>query len=511
MTVTYNKTLNAYQIIYYSKVAEAQGKRPYVRKQVSAGKTRPDKDTKKARIMELEAWALSQEQKLAEEAELIAQGAAQGINAPIIATDYLAQIEGQAITNSKEKPTRKFAERIVEEFIAFLTECYSDIYLHQINKKVALEFAAWLDKKGKSYAYKKHRWLRLGYVFNMINIEFEDSNLKYKNPFYSLKIDKVAEEEAINHRKTLSPDMMRAILAEAKVWNRGKKKQARYARMQRWAILFLLATTGIRPRDIYTMKWEQINLDRRTLTITHKKTEKKGIYTVLWLTPHLMQVFIMMQKLHKVYTAIDSKYVFSIAEDTDRGRGNAPTIEDYLYTKCHLDMTKFFKHIRAKYSLNDAVEVGGKKQYAYCVYSMRHTVGTLLTNANYNANSIDYLQGHAPNNTTARFYLNLEADPRRATEAMLDYMAYEVLQEPLGKVGAKYAAIDNDTDKKADAKQKEIDSVRDYDKSGLHHATDTVVDKAKAEADSMAKIKADFIKQYGEEVYKAMFHDNSPQ
>lgn len=438
MKVTYHKALNAYKIIYKDAIAEAQGKKhPYVRKQISAGRVRPRVAEIKARIRELEHWAEKQEQALLCVATRPGTPA-EAADTPLLAAPYIRNLSGQDLTTTLNAKERRRAAQLNESFIDFLESNHPGIYLHQINKKIALEYAQWLNAKNVSFAYKKARWMRLGYVFNIINIKFEESTHKYRNPFYSLKIDKIAVEEPVNHKKTFTPELIRLILKEARKYNATSKPQPHAEKIQRWAILYLLALTGIRPKDIYLLTWDQLNLSQRTLTITHTKTAKKGIKTIIWLTPHLMDIFHIMKILHSKYEPRHKKYIFSFYS----GRESSKDIEHYLLFTSSTYLSHFFQYFRQKYNLDSFVFIGGKKQYDYSIYSLRATVGTLLTWANFNQNSIDYLQGHSPNNTTARFYLNHEANPRAATEDMINHLACNITQQHMTSYGLALARHD---------------------------------------------------------------------
>lgn len=511
MKVTYDKNLNAYKIIYKDALAELQGKRPYVRIQRSAGKTKPKAEEKKAKIREWEAWAADMERRLKEEAarQTSKDGSPQpSLDVPILAIDYLKNIKGQTLTSSSITHVINRARRIVDTFVSFLEERHNKIYLHQINKSIAADFANWMKEKKVSFSYKTSHWQRLSFVFNMISINFDDSNYNYRNPFRYVKLKNLADEEPIIHRKTFSPEIIRSLLHEARTWGDNcRYKCPEHIKIQRWAILSLLALTGIRPKDAFIMKWEQINFERRTLTITHTKTKKKGINSVIWLTPHLIDLFSIMKGLHAKHKSLDENYVFSLY----RQFNSEKEIEEYLSLYSGLHMKKFFIAFRKKYGLTDNVIFQKQKHFCYSLYSLRATVGTLLTWAGFNSNSIDYLQGHKPKNTTAKFYIDQESNPRAATEQMIDYLAYEILQQPLGEVGAHYAAIDHDIDVATEKEKQRILHTKNFDKSGYLHGTYVVRNKATMEAKKLAEAKAKILEEYGADVLEALYHDNSPQ
>ena len=498
MKVIYNSKLNAYQVIYKDLLAQLSGKSLYTRKQFGAGKTKPNLAERKARIKELEKWANEQEEK-SEQAALEKQnGNTSNSNSnnkgetPILVVDYLTNIKGDDLATTKVEKQRKAALLHLQDFIKFIESNHKGLYLHQVNKKIALEFMNDMDKKGRSYHYKKVRWMRLGFVFNMVMNKFEDSEFKYRNPFYALKIDKIAEEEPVNHKKTFSPEVIKLVLKEALEFSNTKKAQPLIQRYQRWAILYLMTLTGIRPKDIVLLKWEQINMTMRTITFRHYKTKKKGINTVLYMTPHLMDLFNDLKNLHQTEKVMNKDFVFSFWSESETTRH----FDDFLYTQNMLDITKFFVKFRERHGLTEQVIISGKRIYAYCPYSLRATVGTLLTWANFNQNSIDYLQGHAPNNTTARFYLNHEANPKAATADMLNYMAFHIVEQPLGKYGLEWAYKDQLIQDKENRRTEEIkDSIRTTN-NGMKLIAMTLEEKLNEEK----RFKNDLTGHHGEDL-----------
>lgn len=470
-----------------------------MRKQVKSEVKKPTKAEIRSQILIWSDWATKQEE--ASKIRILEPVTpTTNTDIPIVAVDYLTKIKGDDLCTTKVKKQVEEANRSLKDFITFLQEKHPNLFLHQVNKAIAREYMTWLDKKGVSFAYKKKRWMRCGFVFNVINNKFEDSEFKYKNPFYAIKIEKVADEEAIQHKKTFSPDTIRLILKEAREYKHSREQKDIH-QFQRWAILFLLSVTGIRPKDIMLLKWSQVNLQRRTLTITHAKTAKKGINTVIWLTPHLMDLFSTLKELHEKEKTLSNEYIFSFWDyQGAKEITNEEELKDYLYITNHQSCTNFFKKFREKYNLTEYVISGGRKLHYYCVYSLRATVGTLLTWANFNQNSIDYLQGHAPNNTTARFYLNHEANPKAATEAMINYLAHKVIQQPLGKVGLAVAMSDYKEEQRLIRENKAIEEAIRYGKEGISLLSLILTEKAEMEKKHQEEVMNELVANHGEDL-----------
>lgn len=498
MKVTYNSKLNAYQVIYKDELAQLAGKPLYARKQVTAGKKKPTAAERKAKIRELETWATEQELNCTKAAqEKLAGTTNENLEGekPILAVDYLKGLSGDRLTTTTKIEQIKAAKLHIRDLILFLEEKHASLYLHKVNKKIALEFANWMTEQKRSFAYKKSRWVRCGYVFNRVMIANEESNLKFSNPFWTLKIEDIAEEEPVIHKKTFTPQLVKLLLDEAKVWQYSKrtKRNKKEFTFQLYAILYILSICGVRPKDVMLMKWEQIDFDNRTLTIEHTKTKKKGIKSVLWLTPHLLELFVTLKDMHKKYKPCSKEYVFSF-NPYNRKEANT-SMDYYLYISSKTYLGDFFAFFRKKYGLTQSVKTAGKKIMGYSLYSLRATVGTLLSNANFNENNIDYLQGHAPSNTTARFYLDREADPKAATAAMIDYLAYNVAQQPLGKYGLQVAYQDTQTEKLLTKKQAEVNEEVRYIKDGTSLLTHSLLEKLEEEQRKLEEMKKKLLAQ----------------
>lgn len=497
MKVHYDSKKNAYLIEYINHVAKITGGVVYVRCQRTAGKKKPSAEERKEKIKYWENWAKELEDAAKEQWEKMTRGdfnsSQNSIDLPILAIDYLESLEGEAITTATNEKQIKDSKNYIKSFIDFLKINYKEIYLHQINKKIATEFIGSLSEK--SYSYKENRWVRLGYVFKRIVDKFEDSELNYKNPFHSIKLGSLCNKESVKHKKVLQPEMIRDVLKEALGLDIYKKGQTKIHKFQRWAILYLLALTGIRPIDIFGLKWSQIDLERRIMQIEHQKTKRFGISTVIWLTPHLMELFITLKELHKKFKSCDESYVFSFLPKRYTVKNE---MDSYIKLAHRNDLNDFFKKYREKKNLKSHKQCESKKIYDYSVYSLRTSVASILSWKQFNKNQIDYLQGHAVKNVTAEFYLDNEQNPKQATAFLIDYMAYFVCQQKLSKIGLEYAYKDAQDSKKEIEREKQIKEEIERIKDGSSLLIKTLEDKLEAEAESRNKMADDFGQEIAE-------------
>lgn len=494
--VKYVAKENNYKVSYKDFLAEKTGNGVvYVRKQFSAGKSKPSDKEKKDKLEYYKAWATNLEELTKKQADSLVNGISDdlpnSIDLPVLAVPYLESVTGNELTTSTADKQKKDAQEYLNSFINFLKDKHPQIHLHKITKQVVIEFIGSLEKK--SYSYKHNRWVRCGYVFKRIVDKFEDSELNYRNPFHSLSLKSLTPPEPVKHKKVLKPEMIREVLKEAKEISVFKRGQTGIHKFQRWAILFLLTLTGIRPIDIFSLKWEQIDLDRRTLTIQHKKTQKIGLNTVIWLTPHLMELFITLKELHKKHKSCSKEFVFSFLPMNSKVTNE---IEKYIQLAHRNDLNDFFKLYREKYNLKTFKQADNKRIFDYSTYSLRSSVASILSWEKFNKNMIDYLQGHSVKNVTSEFYIDNEQNPKEATAKLINHMAYRVAQQKLGKIGLQYAYQDAQEEAKEKQIQKEIDEQIERIESGADLLLETLLEKLDEEQEARNKM----IDGYGKEI-----------
>ena len=178
--------------------------------------------------------------------------------------------------------------------------------------------------------------------------------------------------------------------------------------------LFFLIVTGWRVNDILRLKWESVDLQQRIIKHTHRKTKNKRLQTELGITDLMLEILLNLKEMQQHAPDNRKEFVFSLYT------GNADT--------SYGNIIQHFSRLREKWGLNEHEELGQQKTYTYTIHSFRGTVITRLTQARYQEARINYLVGHAPNNTETKHYLDLKATD---TIEMIEHMerlsnAYEL-------------------------------------------------------------------------------------
>lgn len=396
-TVSYNKKSQTFTVLWKDYAKEALGdKYPYSRKSKKwRGNKAPSSAEKRIIERELLNYAQREEHASKEKADTIRT---HGNIEYLTAVGYLQNLTDEELTISDRKEEKIQARRIVSSFSDWLNKHHKGIALHRINSTIASQYYKYLQKNRYSYAYIKNIVRRLSYTFKQVIRRYEDSPLKYNNPFSTLRLDEVITKVACHKRKPYTDEQLQQFLLSCTMSYRLNKWEL----LQRFACFYFIIVTGWRVNDILQMKWKQIDLKKEVITTTHKKTENKGIETELGITNLMREILIALQKLQEVSPNEHKEFVFSL-------RGKDASIEVAPYAS----ILKHFQSVRRKLNLLEKEKKGRNQTYSYTIHSFRGTVITRLTQLGYQEVKINYLVGHAPTNTEAKHYLTLEGKDTR--------------------------------------------------------------------------------------------------
>lgn len=322
------------------------------------------------------------------------------------AAEYLLQLRDNEIAISQRPAELRRARQIVNGFARYLQVSYPGICLHEIKTAVVSGYYEHLRNRALAYGTIKRMTERMSFVFRRIVFRFEDSSLKYSNPFERLRLSDVVRKVDPTRKKILSADQLQRLLRESLV---SKQLSAR-ERLQRFGIIYLLSVTGWRLGDVVTLRWEQVDLGARTMSLLHTKTADKGIRSVIYITDFMAQVLELLRP--ESPTSAWSEYVF--------GR-RAPGTRHFKQAG-ERSIQSFFEVVRKKFGLTECTCHGKLNMHAYTIHSLRGSVITHLTEADFSEVKINYLVGHAPKTIEQRHYLRLDGNPEKATRALLEYM-----------------------------------------------------------------------------------------
>ncbi len=404
-TVRYCAKTRTFSVIWKDYARESSGYTyPYRRKSWKwRGTKAPTCRERRRRERELAAYALAQE---IASAELAQQLRAASECRHIQAVSYLETLEVQELVISHRPGELHRARRAVAEFVAYLRRNYPQIYLHEVRTHIVGEFYLTLGNKGLAYGTLKRISERLSFVFRRIAIRFEASPVKYTNPFAQLRLSDVLKRVEPTRKKALTAQQIHAVLREALSSARLSSAEA----LQRFCIFYFLAVTGWRLGDVVGLRWAQVDTERRCITLQHAKTTDKNIYTTIYITSFMLDLLNMLRQLE--CPDIWREYVFGLRDARAR----------HFLQAGKRSAQAFFELVRSKLRMDESCRKGRLRTHAYTIHSLRGSVITHLTEADFSEVKINYLVGHAPRTTEQRHYLSLDSDPEKSTRALLEYM-----------------------------------------------------------------------------------------
>lgn len=430
-TVTYNRVKRIFTVIWKDYKKEALGaKYPYGRKSRKwQGEKAPSSAERKQIEKELLDFATKAEYQSKEQAQYIR---VYGNDEAIQASAYLNALTDDELTITDNKTTKRKARNIVKAFSSWLDENYKSIELHRIDEEIAVKYYKHLKKQGITYATIRTYIIRLSYIFKRVIRKYKKGTLKYENPFSTLPLNEVIDKVASHKRKPYENSHLEQFLLSATYSKRLNKWQT----LQRFAIYYFLIVTGWRVNDILRLKWQNIDLQKGIIKLTHSKTKKQGITTELMMTEYMELILHGLKIMTDTISKSHKEFVFSL-------RGDEASMTSTQYQSIEEHFTK----VREKLGLTEHTQKGKIKTYSYNIHAFRKTVITKLTQDGFQEAIINYLVGHAPRTTEEKSYLSLSA---RDTLKLILHM------EGLSKVHIymkKIEVIKN----LIDARQKEID------------------------------------------------------
>lgn len=322
------------------------------------------------------------------------------------AAEYLLQLRDNEIAISQRPAELRRARQIVHDFARYLQERHPGICLHEIKTTVVSGYYEHLSSRALAYGTIKLMTERMSFVFRRIVFRLEDSALKYTNPFERLRLSDVVRKVDPMRRKILNAAQLHQLLRESLLSNRLNARE----RLQRFATIYLLSITGWRLGDVVTLRWEQVDLAARTMTLLHTKTAAKGIRSVIYITDFMFRVLELLRA--EPPAGAWREYVFGL-----RGAGAR-----HFKQAGERSIQSFFESVRNKFGLNESTCHGKLNMHAYTIHSLRGSVITHLTEADFSEVKINYLVGHAPKTIEQRHYLRLDGNPEKATRALLEHM-----------------------------------------------------------------------------------------
>lgn len=273
------------------------------------------------------------------------------------------------------------------------TETFNEFSLKSFKK--FCEYMKPLSDKTKATRYSLVTRI-FDYAIEVLGNKIKGFNNEFKNRTYKdyLEPNEIFNKDAFTVEEMQG--MIKHFLTNEEITNERKADLI--------CLTYFLSVTGWRIGDILTMKWSDINLERRTLTMLHEKTKKKtGQMTVLYISNLMKRVLQFMKKDN------DTDFIFKRMAKGINTTNAINKISSFVR-----EYAKTLPNYRTR------TNAKGHNQGSLSTHSIRHTVTTELTLDNTNIILMQYYIGHAQTTTAGKHYASFRANPERATRAILE-------------------------------------------------------------------------------------------
>ncbi len=388
-SVDYNRKKRTFTAVWKDYAKEALGKKyPYGRKSEKwKGEQKPTAEQVKQKKKAMLDDALNKEFKSKEKAAYIR---IHGNEEELLASGYLTALSDKDLCNSDSPLEIKRARFYLNEFVAWLNDNYKKITLKALDEEIATAYYRYLrHEKGYAYATTSIITMRLRFILNHVKRKVKGFN----NPFNHVKMSTTLSYMAPCIREVFTYQELNYFVISTLGFDDP------YRQLQEFATFYFLIVTGWRVHDVLLMKWSQINMLNKTVTITHSKTKNRDITTVLRMTPLMSVIFELLKKLQEKAPNELKEYVFCYHKEGIK-------IERAPYGKILYQ----FKKVRDELGYQATSKRGRITLNKYTIHSFRGTVVTRLLLDNFQEARINKLVGHTPRTTEERAYLKFTPD-----------------------------------------------------------------------------------------------------
>jgi integrase len=421
MECTYNESTRKFKLIYFDALKAARGdKYPYGRKQKAwKSKTKPTRREKEIEIANLlkegallEEAARIQAEKLKNEfavevatGEIVTEDKTDKINA----VKYLLNVQASKISDAKNKKSIRRVERAIEDFAEFIKKQNPFMSLDEVKHPIIKAYFESIAHYSTDVQKQAFTYLRI--LWNKIIIEFENSPIKYINHFDKYGIKEYLTKNKAQDKLAFTITQMQNVLADLVA----NKKNKNIHGVQKFAIFYFLIVTGWRVSDILSLEWKQINMQQRTIKLTHSKTEDTtGHETIIYITPLMMEILTTQKENAKMHP-YSTHLVFNIRHH----------LEEITNPEFYIGAVNaiLYPSLEKQGILSTTPTKTGLQLKNYTVHCFRKsTITELDLSDQFTPDRITYLVGHANNTVEAKHYRKLKMYPERSTRKMLEHM-----------------------------------------------------------------------------------------
>jgi integrase len=413
MKATYNEKKQKFNLIYKDAVKELKGEKyPHTRIQRTwKGDKKPTQREIKIEIAKLEAEGRILEEASQIEADKIKNETyvvADVTNGECVnAIQWLLSVKASDLAKKAEsKSSVKAVEVILKRFLDFIKDNYTLITLADIKQKHIEHFFTSIHSF--CYDYQKKHFIYLKKLFRKMELTFRDG--KHFSPFNDIELDDLAKHSTEQEKMAFTIQQIKLILE----WIANNTKNKNTLGEQKFGIFYMLVVTGWRIGDILSLKWEQVDMKNRTITLTHSKTAKKTKHTtIIYITP-LMMTILENQRKNTADFPFNTQYVFGLRKSAK----NSTNIHKWEYTI----QQQLYKALEAHDILKTKKYDSELVMNNYTLHCFRKSVVTELSLNSFSPNKITYLVGHADNSVEGQYYMKLKMYPERSTRPMIQHM-----------------------------------------------------------------------------------------
>lgn len=324
----------------------------------------------------------------------------------VYASSFLRLLDDSRITKSTRRQTINDCRNYVNQFADWLDKHYPNIELHKITKLMAEDYCKHLSKRFAFSSVKTYR-AHLVYTFNSIIDIFEQSPIKYGNPFAKVTLTRVLNDTVEGRKEIFTFEQLAYILKRA--GENEKHKQP--ARIQRFAFFYLLIVTGWRVGDLASFKWSSVDFKKRVVTNLHGKTEDNtGVHTKIYMTELMKEVLMALRDLKRPKEF--EEYLFSV------GRGGVKNLHQRNVTNAQTHMD----NIREELELHETVKRGKYKVHAHTIHSIRGSFITHMAPKRFEETLVNYIVGHKLSGINEKHYKRYDSEPELYTRDIIETM-----------------------------------------------------------------------------------------
>ena len=324
----------------------------------------------------------------------------------VYASSFLRLLDDSRITKSTRRQTINDCRNYVNQFADWLDKHYPNIELHKITKLMAEDYCKHLAKRFAFSSVKTYR-AHLVYTFNSVIDIFEQSPIKYGNPFAKVTLTRVLNDTVEGRKEIFNFEQLAYILKRA--GENEKHKQP--ARIQRFAFFYLLIVTGWRVGDLASFKWSSVDFKKRVVTNLHGKTEDNtGVHTKIYMTELMKEVLMALRDLKRPKEY--EEYLFSV------GRGGVKNLHQRNVTNAQTHMD----NIREELELHETVKRGKYKVHAHTIHSIRGSFITHMAPKRFEETLVNYIVGHKLTGVNEKHYKRYDSEPETYTRDIIETM-----------------------------------------------------------------------------------------